>query len=63
MEIMREKRRNVIQKIEERINKKYFLPHRKVAVNFSNKIKKSQVNSLKKENSSSIELKDFLYDT
>ena len=64
IEKMKEKRKEINQKIEERMNKKYFLPYRKVNINYINKIKKDREKLLlyKKEKSASLEIKDFLYD-
>jgi hypothetical protein len=63
MEIMKEKRQDIINKIEERINKKYFLPYRKVGVNLIAKItKEKELRLLKRNKSGNLNLKDFLYD-
>ena len=61
---MKEKRKEINKRIEERINKKYFLPYRKVSINYIDKIKKEKEKILlyKKEKSASLEIKDFLYD-
>ena len=62
---MKEKRKEINKKIEERMNKKYFLPYRKVNINYIDKINKDKEKVLlyKKEKSASVEIKDFLYDT
>ena len=62
---MKEKRKEINKKIEDRMNKKYFLPYRKFNINYIDKINKDKEKVLlyKKEKSASVEIKDFLYDT
>ena len=63
IEIMKEKRQDIINKIEERMNKKYLLPYRKVGVNLISKIaKEKELRLLKRNNSTNFKIKDFLYD-
>ena len=63
IEIMKEKRQDIINKIEERMNKKYLLPYRKVGVNLIPKIaKEKELRLLKRNNSTNFKIKDFLYD-
>ncbi len=63
MEIMKEKRQDIINKIEERINKKYFLPYRKVGVNLISKIaKERELKLLRRNNSVNLNLNNFLHD-
>ena len=63
MEIMKEKIQDIINKIEERINKKYFLPYRKVGVNLISKIaKERELKLLRRNNSVNLNLNNFLHD-
>ena len=62
IELMKEKRFEVIQKIQNRINKKYFLPFRRVENNYTTKINFETVNGSEKTKENPLTLNDFMYD-
>ena len=62
IEDLKEKRNDVIQKIQKRINKKFFLPHRRMNHNFRTKNKFDLDNLSQKNKEAYLTLNDFMYD-
>ncbi len=62
IEDLKEKRNDVIQKIQKRINKKFFLPHRRMNHNFRTKNKFELDNLSQKNKEAYLTLNDFMYD-
>ena len=62
IELMKAKRFEVIEKIQKRINKKYFLPFRRVENNYTTKINFETVNLSEKTKENPLTLNDFMYD-
>ena len=62
IEDLKEKRNDVIQKIQKRINKKFFLPHRRMNHNYRTKNKFDLDNLSQKNKEAYLTLNDFMYD-
>ena len=62
IEDLKEKRNDVIQKIQKRINKNFFLPYRRMNHNFRTKNKFELDNLSQKNKEAYLTLNDFMYD-